>query len=788
LIQALSFKLNQWQGKIMKKKRLLMKVVVIILIGAVIYYGRGFLLVSRAEKVYHNADCDSVMRTATTLQQQYPTFIAPFIEPSPTWVEVCQAFLSTEAKHRAGEWQIVYKEFTEFLDIHGETPLAPVAQTLLHESLFNWAAEQRQNGQYEAALNTYELIKAEDEEIKAKVKNEQTEVYFEWADAQRKTGQYEAALKTYELIKTYDSETQAKIKKGQTQVHLAQAADEKKNGNTRQAEDLLTALWDTQEIDPQQAASVGFTDAELMNALSRSTGAYAHKLMDDAVSAVCTDGRAGESAALAVSETRQAMIRGVADELPDDLQAITPGNLHYAVCIERREHEVEKCAYTLEGEKTPTAYILRKLIRWDVVIRDIRTGKTVDSTTIDGFWPRECSDKTSFEKKDESRTYQGSEPEFRALEIWLRGEEPAHTDIVNVVSFNSDGQLLASGARDGTVKLWEIPSGKLLQTLEGHTDNVSTVSFYPVGNFLASGSRDGTIRLWRPGLWEKSSWTLLKTLDNNVTSQYGVINRSDIKSFAFSPDGKFLISGVEESFPPMTRAKFWEMPSGTELKIWKGHEGGGKFITLSPDGKLLASEVREMGPLYYAKSEGLPSRYPTLEGNDEKSLLPEVRVGPINLYEMPSGTLIKKLEGHSQEVLSLAFSSDSKLLASGGEDQTVRLWDISSGTVVNTLTGHTGSVNTVAFSPDGTLLASGADDATIKLWAVPSGELVKTLEGHRYAVNSVAFKPDGTFLVSGGADGKIKLWQMPLGRLMRDLADPMLSSAGRTWSLTFQTH
>ncbi|RKZ92535.1 MAG: hypothetical protein DRR19_03960 [Candidatus Parabeggiatoa sp. nov. 1] len=143
---------------------------------------------------------------------------------------------------------------------------------------------------------------------------------------------------------------------------------------------------------------------------------------------------------------------------------------------------------------------------------------------------------------------------------------------------------------------------------------------------------------------------------------------------------------------------------------------------------------------------------------------------PEDLPRLPT-QVVRVFRGHSDWVNSVAFSSDGRILASGGEDRTIKLWQVSTGKKLRTLKkgwlqkGHEAPVRTVAFSPNGSLLASGSDDNTIKLWDLTTGKVRYTLQGGGIGVRVVAFSPDGHTLVSESEN--VKLWEVSTGKELR---------------------
>ena len=149
----------------------------------------------------------------------------------------------------------------------------------------------------------------------------------------------------------------------------------------------------------------------------------------------------------------------------------------------------------------------------------------------------------------------------------------------------------------------------------------------------------------------------------------------------------------------------------------------------------------------------------------------------VRLWDVNTGRLLHTLTEHTNEVLSVAFSPDGNTLVSSDWDGSILLWNPQNGKPKGTLTGHAGGVTSVAFSSDGQTLASGSADQTVRLWNPNNGKFIRTLMGHTHVVDAVSFSPDGKILASASRDATIRLWNPNNGR-------PLMTLKGHTDEVT----
>jgi WD40 repeat protein/DNA-binding CsgD family transcriptional regulator len=151
------------------------------------------------------------------------------------------------------------------------------------------------------------------------------------------------------------------------------------------------------------------------------------------------------------------------------------------------------------------------------------------------------------------------------------------------------------------------------------------------------------------------------------------------------------------------------------------------------------------------------------------------REGELIVWDLATATDLRRLEGHTGWISSVAFDPTRPEIAlSASEDGTLILWNVEKGEIVRRFEGHTAGVNSLAFSADGSMALSGSDDRIAILWDVATGRIMRRFSEHRAPVTAVALSPDQRLAATGAdsADSNVLLWDVESGEVLHTLVGP----------------
>ncbi|EDN71045.1 WD-40 repeat protein [Beggiatoa sp. PS] len=274
------------------------------------------------------------------------------------------------------------------------------------------------------------------------------------------------------------------------------------------------------------------------------------------------------------------------------------------------------------------------------------------------------------------------------------------------VAISDNGKWLASAGEKGTLVLFNVNSGQLLQHLEGHTEDVKAVIFYQ-NQWLISAGNDGHIIFWS-----------LPT--GKIIKRWKAPDK--VKALALSPDGKYLASAGTDN-----KITLWNLETDQPQQIFSGHKDQISGLAFSSDGELLASASYD---------------------------------GTARLWQVKTGKVLHTLKAHTDHVQKVAFSHDNQWLATSSKDATIRLWNVNSGKTERVLRGHKQIIFDIRFIDHGQTLVSASDDRTLRLWDIQSGVTKRVFQGHTAGVTGIATFDNKIF--SASDDGTVILWNSTL--------------------------
>eukprot|EP01147_Barroeca_monosierra_P009998 gene9998-2172_t len=368
------------------------------------------------------------------------------------------------------------------------------------------------------------------------------------------------------------------------------------------------------------------------------------------------------------------------------------------------------------------------------------------------------------------------------------GTIPGHADNIVDVSFSPDGQSLASGSGDQTVRFWDVFTSTPRRTCKGHKNWVQCVAWSPDGRLLASGSRDCEIRVW---IADKASmacgvlkghrkyvtslsWEPLHSCSDKISNRFasssadGTVKIWDaslgkcLMTFAQHTKGiKCVIWGGEGliySASQDTTIKAWRAKDGALCWTLKGHAHWVNSLSLNTDHALRTGAFNEHGVIDGEITETALSRYNAARGSAELM----VSGSEDNTLFLWKPSVSKKpvcrMTGHQRPINYVKFSPDGRWILSCSFDKSTRLWR-SSGEFIRVFRGHVGPVFRCTWAPDSRMFITASEDSTLKLWKANKDTILRDLPGHEGSVFAVDWAPSGSVVASGGADKMLKIWR-----------------------------
>ncbi|HEX3475779.1 MAG TPA: TIR domain-containing protein [Kofleriaceae bacterium] len=291
--------------------------------------------------------------------------------------------------------------------------------------------------------------------------------------------------------------------------------------------------------------------------------------------------------------------------------------------------------------------------------------------------------------------------------------QPEGSAEIFTVAWAPDGRMLATGGKDGVVRIWR-SDGQRVAALPGHDRTVLSVAFSPTGGLLASGSADRSVRIW--------------DLDTLTCTRKFTGQSLRVTSVAWSGDGEWLVSGSDDGTVRCGLPRHWD-----RLELLVRHENLVNSVAVSATGNATACASADC----------------------------TVRLWHTEVRPEAAWPIRELLLSHPAAVDSVGFAPDGRFVATGCHDAAIRIWDVGTGSMVRLLEGHSTAVRAVAFSPDGRFLVSKSDGGTVRLWRCDRwSQLGQFFEDTTSHLVSIGISRDNVLATFGAGQRTVALWRL----------------------------
>lgn len=301
-----------------------------------------------------------------------------------------------------------------------------------------------------------------------------------------------------------------------------------------------------------------------------------------------------------------------------------------------------------------------------------------------------------------------------AIGLASAGPAPAdligHGGMVRAIALSPDGSKVLTASFDYTARLWDFGSQSPLGVLEGHEGPVNGAAFLPDGARAVTASDDRTAILW-----DLATFKPVRRFAGHDHKIMGV---------AVSPDGTMLATAAWDK-----TVRLWDIASGRLVRTI-AHASPLNAVVFAAGGTAIVA-------------------------GDHNGLLAA--------WNVATGALLGKMEGHERGITQLAVSPDGGRVLSASIDKTVRLWDVATQREFHAFAHHEAPVYAVAFAPDGKDGLSAGREGFLVRWNLADGKIVRQIRAHDRNIWSVAVTPDGRFAVTGASDEAARVWHLGTG-------------------------
>jgi len=345
--------------------------------------------------------------------------------------------------------------------------------------------------------------------------------------------------------------------------------------------------------------------------------------------------------------------------------------------------------------------------------------------------------------------------------------------VITCIKYSSDGRYIASGSdKDYKVKIWDVQSGKLVGTLSGHTKFINDIAFHPNGKTIVSASSD-----MKNYVWDLNTWSLVDSISYS----------KEVVKFNYSVKGDRIIAGTTGG-----NVVFWNS-SDYHTVIDLGKAGGEINSLLVSENIIAASSARHDMVIWDAKTKRKLKKVKPIGATEivgitlvDNKLIYGGEDGKIRVMDLATFKNILTFKAHNS-ITTIGSNSKRKIIASAGNDKTLKIWSLETGELITTF--HNSTLNSqgkeidekvrqIIFSPEGGMLATSgyktsifnktrSKDNTIKLYDVDRRKLYKTLKGEVRIPDAYCFHTTENYFYTLN-DSLLKIWDLNIGESVGD--------------------